>query len=162
MNGFRTTNFTRTGRAGKRITIGKGNEPGVSRAISLARHSSDRNSDSNGKPTISRGLRFGNISSPKYKALTANNRNGRRGTNHNRNNTRRRVSNLRNNLSTLKGSNSPRSLRGSGPRSRGNPNNTRGEHSTNSLKKNLTEAIQSTNGDILSGSQTLGIPAARL
>ncbi|HEX7513656.1 MAG TPA: hypothetical protein VF464_09800, partial [Candidatus Methylomirabilis sp.] len=72
---------------------------------------------------------------------TVNNRNGRRGTNPNRNNTRRR---------------------GSSPRSRGNPNNIRGEHSTNSLKKNLTEAIQITDGDILSGSQTLGIPAARL
>jgi hypothetical protein len=125
MNGFRTSNFTRTGRAGKRITIGKGNERGASRAISLARNTSDRNSDSNGKPTISRGLKFGNISSPKHRALTANNHNSRRGANHNRNNTRRRVSNL----STLRDSSHPRrrgkpkynslrSLRGSNPNRR--------------------------------------------
>jgi hypothetical protein len=152
MNRFQTTNFIRTGRAGKRITIGEGNEPGVSRAISLARNASDRNSDSNGKSTISRGLKSGNISSPKHEVLTANSHNSRRGTDHNRNNARHRVSNL----SALKDSNSLRS--------RGNPNNTRGEHSINSLKEDLTEAIQIqiTNGDIPSESQTLDIPAARL
>ena len=157
MNGFRTSNFARTGRAGKRITIGKGNGPGASRAISLVRNTSDRNSDSNGKPTISRGLKFGNISNPKHKALTANSHNSRRGTNHNRNNTRRRVSNLRNNLNTRRDSSSPRSLKdsrsprdNSSLRSRGNPN-ARGKHSTNSLKENLREAIQVTSGDILRG-----------
>jgi hypothetical protein len=37
MNGFPTGNFVRTGGPGKAIDIGKGKEPGVSRAINPGR-----------------------------------------------------------------------------------------------------------------------------
>ena len=43
MSGFPTYDFNRTGRAGKMIDIGKGKEPGASRAISRAHNNSDRN-----------------------------------------------------------------------------------------------------------------------
>jgi hypothetical protein len=43
MNAFPTANFDRTGRAGKKIDIGKGKEPGASRAINLDRSHRDRN-----------------------------------------------------------------------------------------------------------------------
>jgi hypothetical protein len=43
MNGFLTYDFKRTGRAGKIIDIGKGTEPGASRAINLDRNNRDRN-----------------------------------------------------------------------------------------------------------------------
>jgi len=43
MNGFLTNDFIRTGRAGKMIDIGKGKEPGASRAINLDHKNRDRN-----------------------------------------------------------------------------------------------------------------------
>ena len=43
MNGFLTNDFNRTGRAGIIIDIGKGKEPGASRAINLDRNNRDRN-----------------------------------------------------------------------------------------------------------------------
>ncbi len=43
MNGFQTDDFSRTGRAGIIIDIGKGEEPGASRAINLGRNNRDRN-----------------------------------------------------------------------------------------------------------------------
>jgi hypothetical protein len=43
MNGFLTSYFSRTGRAGKLIVIGKGKGPGASRAINLDRNNRDRN-----------------------------------------------------------------------------------------------------------------------
>jgi len=43
MNGFLTSDFTRTGRAGIIIDTGKGKEPGASRAINLDRAPRDRN-----------------------------------------------------------------------------------------------------------------------
>jgi hypothetical protein len=43
MNGFLTDNVDRTGRAGMIIDIGKGEEPGASRAINLDRNNRDRN-----------------------------------------------------------------------------------------------------------------------
>jgi hypothetical protein len=43
MNGFLTSDFTVTGRTGTIIDIGKGKEPGVSRAINLDRNNRDRN-----------------------------------------------------------------------------------------------------------------------
>jgi hypothetical protein len=42
MSGFPTNGFNRTGRAGIMIDIGKGKEPGASRAISPDRHNRDR------------------------------------------------------------------------------------------------------------------------
>ncbi|WP_148202482.1 hypothetical protein [Syntrophus aciditrophicus] len=39
MNGFLTNDFSRTGRAGRVIDIGKGKEAGVSRAINLGSRS---------------------------------------------------------------------------------------------------------------------------
>ena len=41
MNGFLTNDFNRTGRAGIIIDIGKGEEPGVSRAINLDHNNRD-------------------------------------------------------------------------------------------------------------------------
>ncbi len=43
MNGFLANDFNRTGRAGKMIDIGKGKEPGASRAINLAHNNRNRN-----------------------------------------------------------------------------------------------------------------------
>jgi hypothetical protein len=43
MNGFLTDNVDRTGRAGIMIDIGKGKEPGASRAINLDLNNRDRN-----------------------------------------------------------------------------------------------------------------------
>jgi hypothetical protein len=43
MNGFLTSDFNRTGRAGKVIDIGKSRELGASRAINLAHYNRDRN-----------------------------------------------------------------------------------------------------------------------
>ena len=43
INGFLTNDVDRTGRAGKIIGIGKGEEPGASRAIDLNRNNRDRN-----------------------------------------------------------------------------------------------------------------------
>jgi hypothetical protein len=43
MNGFLTHDFNRTGRAGMIIDIGKGEEPGGSRAINLDPNNRDRN-----------------------------------------------------------------------------------------------------------------------
>jgi hypothetical protein len=43
MNGFLTDDFNRTGRAGIIIDIGKGMEPGASRAIKSDRSNRDRN-----------------------------------------------------------------------------------------------------------------------
>jgi hypothetical protein len=43
MNGFLTSDFTRTGRAGVIIDTGKGEEPGAFRAINLDRPPRDRN-----------------------------------------------------------------------------------------------------------------------
>ncbi len=43
MSGSLTNKFNRTGRAGMRTDIGKGKEPGVSRAISLGRNNRCRN-----------------------------------------------------------------------------------------------------------------------
>jgi hypothetical protein len=43
MNGFLTDDFDRTGRAGMIIDIGKGKEPGASRAINLDCTKRDRN-----------------------------------------------------------------------------------------------------------------------
>jgi hypothetical protein len=42
MNGFLTNDFNRTGRAGKMIDVGKGEELGVSKAINLDRNNRDR------------------------------------------------------------------------------------------------------------------------
>jgi hypothetical protein len=42
MSGSLTNGFNRTGRAGIMIDIGKGKEPGASRAISLGRRNRDR------------------------------------------------------------------------------------------------------------------------
>jgi hypothetical protein len=42
MSGFLTNGFSRTGRAGIMIDIGKGREPGASRAINLDHHNKDR------------------------------------------------------------------------------------------------------------------------
>ena len=42
-NGSLTNSFKKTGRAGKIIDIGRGKEPGVSRAINLNHTSRDRN-----------------------------------------------------------------------------------------------------------------------
>src|SRR5512139_2533814 len=64
MNGFLTSDFNRTGRAGMTIDTGEGKEPGVSRAIEIDRHSNrDRNLDIEESRNITRGLRFRNISS---------------------------------------------------------------------------------------------------
>ena len=64
MNGFLTGDFNRTGRAGTIIDTGEEKEPGVSRAIEIARQSNrDRNSDIEESRNITRGLRFRNISS---------------------------------------------------------------------------------------------------
>ena len=62
MNGFLTNDFNRTGRAGIKIAIGNGKEPGASRIISLAHNHRDRCSDSKGNSNINRDLRFSNIS----------------------------------------------------------------------------------------------------
>jgi hypothetical protein len=62
MNGSLTGDFDRTGRAGKIIGIGKGREPGASRAISPDRSSRDRNWGSKGNSNFNGGLRFSNIS----------------------------------------------------------------------------------------------------
>ena len=43
INGFLTTGFNRTGRAGTMIDIGKGKELGVSRTINLGHNNRDRN-----------------------------------------------------------------------------------------------------------------------
>jgi hypothetical protein len=43
MNGFLTSDLSRTGRAGGIIDIGKGKGPGASRAINLDRNNRDRN-----------------------------------------------------------------------------------------------------------------------
>jgi hypothetical protein len=43
MNPFTTNNFTRTGRGGTMIDIGKGKELGASKAINLDRNNRDRN-----------------------------------------------------------------------------------------------------------------------
>jgi hypothetical protein len=43
MNGFLTNDFSRTGRAGKIIDIGKGGELGASRTIKFDRNNRDRN-----------------------------------------------------------------------------------------------------------------------
>ena len=43
MSGFLTNDFSRTGRAGKTVDIGKNKEPGVSRAINLDHSNRDRN-----------------------------------------------------------------------------------------------------------------------
>jgi hypothetical protein len=43
MNGFPTDNFTRTGRPGKTIDVGKGKDPGASIAINLDHNNRDRN-----------------------------------------------------------------------------------------------------------------------
>jgi hypothetical protein len=43
MNGFLTSDFNRTGGAGKMIGIGKGSELGASRAINLDHRNKDRN-----------------------------------------------------------------------------------------------------------------------
>jgi hypothetical protein len=43
MNGFHTNDFNRAGRAGKMNDIGKGNEPGASRAINLDHNNRNRN-----------------------------------------------------------------------------------------------------------------------
>ena len=43
MNGFLTNNFNRTGRAGKMIDVGKGEELGASTAINLDHNNRDRN-----------------------------------------------------------------------------------------------------------------------
>jgi hypothetical protein len=43
MNGFLTNDFNRTGRAGKMIDVGKGEELGASRTINLDHNNRDRN-----------------------------------------------------------------------------------------------------------------------
>jgi len=43
MSGFLIDNFNRTGRLGMTIDIGKGKEPGASRAINLDHNNRDRN-----------------------------------------------------------------------------------------------------------------------
>ena len=62
MNGFLTNDVDRTGRGGIIIDIGKGKEPGASRAINLNRNNRDRNSDIKGKSNTNRGLRFSDTS----------------------------------------------------------------------------------------------------
>jgi len=62
MNGFLTNDFTKTGRAGKKMHIGKGRGPGASRAIARDRQNRDRILDIKGSSNINRGLRFSDIS----------------------------------------------------------------------------------------------------
>jgi hypothetical protein len=64
MNEFLTGDFNRTGRGGTIIGTGEEKEPGVSRAIEIARQSTrGRNLDIKESRNITRGLRFRNISS---------------------------------------------------------------------------------------------------
>jgi hypothetical protein len=67
MNGYHTSDFTRTGRAGITTDIGKGREPGASSAINLDRKNRDRSSEIKGKSNINRGLMFSDISN-RYKS----------------------------------------------------------------------------------------------
>ena len=60
MNGFLTNNFNGTGRAGKMIDVGKGEELGASRTINLDNNSRYRNKDNNGNSNINRDLMFRN------------------------------------------------------------------------------------------------------
>jgi len=62
LNGFLTNDVDRTGRGGIIIDIGKGKEPGASRAINRDHNNRDRNSDIKGKSNTNRGLRFSDIS----------------------------------------------------------------------------------------------------
>jgi hypothetical protein len=98
MNGFRTSDFNRTGRAGKTIGVGKSEEPrGASRAINLDHNNRDRNEDNSGNRNIIRGLRFSNISN---------------GDNSNRDNLRREFSNRKDKSKGLRFSNhNPLSLK---------------------------------------------------
>ena len=88
-SGFRTSSFIRTGRAGKRTTIGKGNERGAFRAINRVPNTSDRSSGSNAKPTIWSGLTCGNISKRNHQARKATSHKRRKGTRHNPSTSRR-------------------------------------------------------------------------
>jgi uncharacterized membrane protein YtjA (UPF0391 family) len=72
MSGFLTSDFSRTGRAGKMIGTGKGKEPGASRAISRDRSSRDRNYDSNGNSSITRGLKFRNKDNLRFNSQNRN------------------------------------------------------------------------------------------
>ncbi len=75
MSGFLTDDFNSTGRAGVILDIGKGREPGVSRAIDLVRNDRCRNSDIKGESNINEGLRSSG-SSNGYKSNEDNLRSG--------------------------------------------------------------------------------------
>jgi hypothetical protein len=62
ISGFLTMMFKRTGRDGRITDIGKGKEPGVSKAINLYRSRGDRKLDAKGKSNINGSMRFSNIS----------------------------------------------------------------------------------------------------
>jgi hypothetical protein len=62
MNGYHTSDFIRTGRAGIITDIGKGREPGASSAINLDRKNRDRSSEIKGNSNINRGPMFSDIS----------------------------------------------------------------------------------------------------
>ena len=74
MNGFLTSDFNRTGRAGKVIDIGKSRELGASRAINLAHNNSDRNQDNKGNSNTNRGPRSRNKESLRSSNLSSNRR----------------------------------------------------------------------------------------
>lgn len=86
MSGSLTDDFNRTGRAGVIPDIGKGREPGASRAINLVRNDRCRNSGIKGKSNINGGPRFSDISNgyksnkdtPRFKNLEVNNRDDHR------------------------------------------------------------------------------------
>jgi hypothetical protein len=82
MNGFLTNDVDRTGRGGIIIDIGKGKEPGASRAINLDHNNRDRNSDIKGKSNTNRGLRFSDISN-RFKSNKDKNKNSNTRGNHN-------------------------------------------------------------------------------
>jgi len=62
INGFLTSDFDRTGRAGTIMDIGEGKEPGASRAINLELNNRDSNSEIKGRGNIIRGQRSSGIS----------------------------------------------------------------------------------------------------
>jgi hypothetical protein len=142
MKGSLTDNFNRTGIPGITIDIGKGKEPGEFRTINLGRNHRDRNLEIKDKNNINGDQRFRDISNryrnnknnnnkenPRLRNLKAKNKENPRLSNHNSNKINRRTNNPRDNSNR---NNSILNLGGS---------NRRGNHTTNSLKKNLKEGM---------------------
>jgi hypothetical protein len=120
MNGFLPSDFSRTGRAGKMIDIGKDKELGVFRTINHNHFNRSRNSDNKGNSNFNSVLKFSNQgnnrrfnnqdNNHRYRDLKENlrlsnqvpieyrNQNSNRRFNNQGNNLRRRFSSRRDNL----------------------------------------------------------------